>query len=332
MYKIQIFRLFKIFTLIIMLVFPFLATAQVTMPDTAFLRFIKNKYPKTIDANNNLVISEAAKVTTIYCNFPNVVDIEGIQYFKNLQILHVYKGKLKHIPNIDSLVLLRQLSVYENQLDSLPSLANLPRLSSLICYSNNLKKFPNFHPNSVLDTLLAGINLFEDASPISNLIHLTNLGIWNCKLKKMPDLSNIINLKVMSIGTNHFLDSVSDLSKFANLSYLDLDNNNFSAIPNLQSNILLKSVKLNNNPLTFQNILPYINHPNFENFIYYPQDTVGVNLSFSFNEGDPFQYNLGIDASITSNVYKIYKNNKLIDSNNTGIISIPYLSISDSGN
>lgn len=307
------------------------AMAQVEIPDTAFLKYLKKDYSFVINANNKLIPSEALKVTSLHHSNANTKSIEGIQYFKNLQFLSVRTCKLKYVPNLDSLKSLKKLILLENELDSLPSLKALTKLSYLACYSNKIKHLPEFASNSPMDTLYLGINLFEEVEGVGDLVNLSDLGVWNCQLKRMPDLSRLTKLTALSLGTNHYLESLPGLSALSNLAYIDFDNNSFKELPNLNANTKLKRAKLQKNALTFEDILPYVSHPNFANFEYTPQDSVGVGGTFSIYEGQPFNYDLGIDPSLNTNTYRLYKNDVLIGTNSNGQLRINAVSVADQG-
>ncbi len=310
---------------------PLISFSQVSIPDTAFLDFIKSKYPSAIDANNKLIISEALKINAIYYPYGKVKTIEGIQYFKNLKTLAVYKSTLSHIPNLDSLTQLQRLIIYENQLDSIPSLKKIAKLTNLTAYSNKLKTLPELPDICLLDTLSLGLNLFENIDAVADLKNLVNFGAWNCKLKTAPDLSQSIHLKSISLGSNLYIETIPGLSKLTELEYIDFDRNHFSQLPDLTANVNLKKAKFFQNQLTFGDLLPNINHPYFSNFEYAPQDSIGNSHSFAVYEGESFLYDFNIDKTISSNVYRLYKNDILIDSNKTGSISFSKITLADQG-
>ncbi|HTF82225.1 MAG TPA: gliding motility-associated C-terminal domain-containing protein [Cytophagales bacterium] len=320
----------KLVTLALLLWGSFVSFGQVTLPDTAFVNFLK-KNTATIDQNNKLILSKALEVTEIYCNNSNVVSIEGIQYFKNLKVLACYKSKLKYIPSLDSLRGLRKIQVEDNQLENLPSLDNLKVLHSLICYNNKLRTLPSFQNNPLMDTLIAGINLFEEVSTVSQLPNLLVLGVWKCKLKKAPDLRKATRLRSLSLGDNQVLDSLPDLSGMKDLEYIDFDQNSIAYLPDLNHNPKLQQVRMFENRLTFEDFLPVLQHPGFSKFEFTPQDTVGTRQRYSLYEGESFTYTLNIDKNVTTNIYRIYKDHLLIDSNHTGILSIPHVNLSDAG-
>lgn len=320
-----------LFLIIVGTSIPYSAMAQVEIPDTAFLRFLKRDYRFLIDANNKLIPSEALKVTEMYHSHSNTRSIEGIQYFKNLQILSVRTCKLNYVPSLDSLKNLKKLILLENELETIPSLKALTKLSYLACYQNKIKELPEFARNSPMDTLYLGLNLFEEVDAIADLVNLSDLGVWNCQLKHIPDLSRLTKLTALSLGTNHYLESLPGLSALTNLNYIDFDNNHFTQLPNLNANIKLKKAKFQQNALTFEDILPYVSHPHFDTFEYVPQDSVGDGGSFSIYEGNSFDYDLGIDRSLNTNTYKLYKNNVLIGSYTNGKLQINAVSLADQG-
>lgn len=190
---------------------------------------------------------------------------------------------------------------------------------------------PELPYNALIDTLSMGLNLFENIDAVADLKNLVDFGAWNCKLKTAPDLSKAIHLKTISLGSNIYIEALPGLSKLTELEYIDFDRNHFSQLPDLSANINLKKAKFFQNQLTFEDILPYVNHPNFSNFEYSPQDSIGISQSFAAYEGESFLYESNIDKTISSNVYRLYKNDVWVDSNKTGRIAFNKITLADQG-
>jgi hypothetical protein len=127
--------------------------------------------------------------------YPNcIVDLTGIEAFKNLELLNVYKNKIRKL-SISGLEKLREIYFMHNELAEI-QLSNLPDLTIINCSDNpltgniSLSNLPN------LIKLHLNYALF-DKLIISSLPKLIFLEITNClnlnslTLSKLPSLENL---------------------------------------------------------------------------------------------------------------------------------------------
>jgi len=76
--------------------------------------------------------------TEIYVTGENLIDLNGIENFKNLKYLRCFNNKLTELPDLSNLSNLEKLSCHDNKLTELPDLSNLNNLKFLDCYDNKL--------------------------------------------------------------------------------------------------------------------------------------------------------------------------------------------------
>lgn len=296
-----------------------------SIPDTAFLSFIKSNYPKIIDTNNNLIISNAATVSgTLSCISLGISNLEGIQYFTsltkinatgnnlttipdisaltNLNSLALQKNNLTYIPDLSKLQNLIHLFIYQNQLDSLPLLRNNTSLQQIIAYQNNITILPDISNLTGLLKLDVGQNQLTALPQLNGNTAFQEIICWANQIKVLPPITNLTNLTRLNAG-NNLLTVTPDISNNKQLSILDLNNNFLTQGPNLSGMTNLTSVKLYGNYFSFEDLAPYINIPGFaNNFIISPMKIFkGDTIEGYYN--DPIPLSTGIDHSLSNITY-----------------------------
>jgi Leucine-rich repeat (LRR) protein len=301
-------------------------TAQtVAVPDAVFLNFLKTNYPQTINASNQLIISQAALVTgNINCQNLGISSIEGIQYFTSISEIHAYGNNLTSMPDLSSIPSLTYLLVYKNQLNSLPALNNNPLLQQIIAYHNNLTFLSDISNLPSLQKIDVGQNNLTALPALNNNTAFQEITCWANAIKTIPPITNLVNLTKLNAG-NNLLTASPDLSNNKQLSILDLNNNYLTKGPDLSGMQNLTSVKLYGNYLSFEDLIPYTSIFGFDTaFTLSPMKIFkGDTLDGYFT--DPVPLITGIDHSL-SNVQYTWKTS--VDSlgtvsNDTFMISKP---------
>jgi hypothetical protein len=202
---------------------------------------------------------------------------------------------------------------------SIPSF-NLPNLQLLYLYNNLLSGgIPNFNlPN--LKELFLFENPLGSNIPSFNLSNLEKIIISNNQLSGSIPNFNLPNLKFIYLNNNQLSGSIPNFN-LPNLLNLRLDNNNlnkgiaFTTMPLLgTSTDFYDSLTVYNNHLTFDDILPnisLISGFNGGKAQYAPQDSIFSDTLITRIAGQALTIDLDIDAGISTNVYKWYKNGQL---------------------
>jgi gliding motility-associated-like protein len=220
------------------------------------------------------------------------------------------------IPRFDSTFLL-ELYLDNNQLSgSIPNF-NLRILSDLRLHNNQLSgNIPNFN-FTVLRELTLGQNQLSDTIPNFNLPNLAHLELEdNILTGKIPNF-NLPKLKNLYLYNNRLSGTVPnfDLPKLEVLHFFQnsLDScPRFTKLPNIKKDTLFwRGIRGHRNKFTFNDILPNMNFATSATFVYNAQDSIFTDTTYQATIGSNLTINLGIDDTVTTNVYNWYKNNSI---------------------
>lgn len=236
-----------------------------------------------IDANFNDEIeeSEALRVYGLRIAHTSLNNIEGIEYFKNLEYLKfeapIYDYSVINLPSLPNFKRLK--CSYLGRITNINFTGNLPKLAHIDCSSNeitsldvnslsglktlicNNNRLPNMNINGVssLDTLICTYNSMDSLS----LNNLSSLRLLDCSMNSLTNLhlDNLPELKHLKCEYNELPSlSINNLLSLKEVScdYNNLSNLTVSNLPNLSSISCFKS-KISNLVL---NNLPSLNYLN----------------------------------------------------------------------
>lgn len=227
----------------------------------------------------------------------------------NLNVLQLGYNQFSALPDLGSLTNLWELNLGGNSFGgTIPSwMSNLTNLYFLDLSSNNWTgTIPAFLGNLTnLNSLYLGYNQLTGTLPneLSNLNFFYFTIAYNQLEGTIPAwLSNMTNLQGLYLSGNNFTGVVPDFSISAsNLLDLEVNENRFTfehILPNINANQTLISENANNSQ--------------YEDYLYTPQQKIGLVSSYLYVQGATYTFDLGIDAGIADNSYKWYKNGALI--------------------
>lgn len=221
----------NLYIILFLLTGTFLQAQIVNIPDINFKNALIDL---GVDTNNDgeIQVSEAEVVLNLNVSFKNILSMEGIQSFVNLEALHCTN----------------------NQLSTLDMSQNL-NLQWLRCGGNQMSNL-NVTQNINLINLWCDNNELSDLDVTQNL-NLESLWCWNNPLGSI-DVSENLNLEDLACSNTQL--SVLNLTQNLNLKGLDCANNQLTTL-DLTSNIILQDLGCDNNQLT--NL--YINNGNNHN-------------------------------------------------------------------
>ena len=243
--------------LYVLIFIPFTVFGQnnlVYLPDTSFVNFLEELDADLI-VNDSLDIDQAETYESngsgcfqINNSFVNgaIYDLEGVQYFSNINCLLINGSSLENIPNLSGLNNLAALIVLGcPNLSYFGGLSNLSSLVSLSIEETGLTVVPDLSGLSSLESLLIHDNESLTTVPsLSGLSSLESLRISeNESLTTVPSLSGLTNLTSLVFGDNSLI-SIPNLSGLTNLESLTVNEGLLTSVPNLSELTNLKYVHI----------------------------------------------------------------------------------------
>jgi uncharacterized repeat protein (TIGR01451 family) len=221
----------------------------VSIPDTAFGRWLNNNYPTCMAWNSQIGFQMDTSCNGILnakqvdCSSSSIVNLEGIQYFKSDTFLNCSNNKLINIPEFP---LLKYLSCENNQLTILP---NLPvTLLQLICHHNQLISLPSL-PSSIeyincvnnkitslpiLPSSLLTLNCTKNKIASLPSLPKAMLTLW-CDWNLLPSLPSLPDSLTTLFVSNNALVSLQSLP--SSLRSLGCAYNQLTSLPSLPDSL-----------------------------------------------------------------------------------------------
>jgi len=291
-----------------------------------YLYCYNNKISKFPDISSLSKLSYLSSARNQLTSLPDLSSNTALTY------LDCARNMITKIKGVDKLVNLQTLYVYFNKIDSLPNLSNLTKLQSIQCQGNNLHKLPGISQLAQLTQIIAGDNKFDSIPELSKLTKLSVLKFYNCRITFVPNLSTLSNLTHLELDHN-LITKLPDFSVSKNtLNILKLQNNRLDSLPDFSLFTTLDTVHVQNNRLTFEDVISLAKKTSIVNVKYAPQDSVGISQNLFITENQPFRIVIGIDKKVTTNHYTWYKNGKIYATTKTDTLFIPQVQLADSGN
>lgn len=264
-----------------------------TIPSLNYINFDRNPFESGVSISDLCSIPNLYFLSLVATNIGG--DLPGnLDCFNNLSYLNLsHNNFIGVLPN--SLGRLFELGELH--------LENNPQLTGTI--PDSIWLLPNLRKLNLKVTSLSG----EIPDAIANLESLSSFWVHDCNFS----------------GT--FPQSITNLQE---INEVDLSNNDLDSIPNLSGLEGLSFVKMENNRLTFDDILPNLNIAN--EFFYANQALIFKDTTIEINEGDSLIIVLDIDKSIPDNEYVWSRNGTPFDTLSSDTLIIPVFDTSMAGN
>jgi gliding motility-associated-like protein len=310
---------------------------------------------KDIDLDNNNLSGNLTQLNLpalqdLHCSNNNLVgsipDFNGIPRVENIAFRD--NNLTGTIPDFSNIPLLRFFICADNNLEgSIPDFFNTPRLFNFRCEENNLSgSIPDFTNTPRLDHFACYDNDLTGSIPnFSNLTELEDLICSNNQLTgAIPDFSYTPELIYLWCNNNQLTGSIPDFSNTPELEIFRCRGNELSGlVPDFSDNCpVMTECDVDRNQFTFEDILPHedantalceINGGGANSdYDYEPQDSIVTTSPVSATIGQSLTIDLGIDDTVTTNVYQWYKDGQpytLINGDNS--LTFPSIQMSDEG-
>lgn len=242
----------------------FSAKAQfVNIPDTNFRKYLFAHFPAAVLGNSlDTTHPQILNCTTVNCDSLFIRDLNGIQYFDNLQFLLCKNNLLHSLPKLPTT--LQYLRCSTNLLDSLPTPLP-PSIHTIYCDNNHIQFLPNLPVSiSIFDCSYNVIDTLDTIPPFAQSFNCSNNSIDS--LPALPSSlqylnysnNNIANNQTLPLGLEYLDCSSNPLYVLPTLNpslkSLHCSFNFLSSLPNLPNN--LQSLWCNNNQLPILPALP----------------------------------------------------------------------------
>jgi internalin A len=323
----------------------------VVLPDTNLRNKLITDYPQVMQAGKLLTAKAAALTGALNINNANIKDATGIEYFININFLNIAGNLLRTIPDISgtknlmgfyannnqltslpSMAFLTQLGDFQvsyNQLTSLPDISGASGLKFLYCSNNRLSQFPSLKQFPALSILVMGENPLKGVIDFSLCPNLTQLHVHKTGIDTIIGLRKLTKLNILYAWGNN-IRSFSGLDSITTLTTIFIFDNPIKDLPFLSNKPGLKVLEVVNCNLSFEDIIPVLQHTAPSTFNYVPQRSIPIN-DISSREKNKIVLPYPEPLPHPGNIYVWVKNGLVIDSSKTASLTFNSLSYSDSG-
>jgi uncharacterized protein YjdB len=182
--------------------------------DPVFEAFLLNRFD--FDQNGIISTTEIANVTELNCQSQNITSLDGIEYFKSLEILDCWNNQITAV-DLSQNTSLKFVNCGNNEIDIL-DVSMLKNLAELICDENNLEEI-DVGNNALLKNFSCALNRLTTLDVSGN----PELFDFNCSGNKLTtiDISRNQKLVSFSCSENNLSSQGLDVSKNELLNELD---------------------------------------------------------------------------------------------------------------
>jgi len=216
--------------------------------DPAFKAYLENTYGGTIET-----VADAKTVEVLWLE--DVSDLNGVQYFSNIESLTLNHSDVKDLKFLSEFTNLKHLEIsFADNLHSLDGIENLTSLKTLaVSFSKNLTDISAVQNLKNLEHLNFGMNgngRVFDISYFGKLTNLKSLSLNGTLVKNESALGNLTQLEILHMNKSD-IHNASFVSNLRNLKELSLEgNNNLLNVGNLQNATGLMFFHIGMTPIT----------------------------------------------------------------------------------
>jgi len=237
-------------------------------------------------------------------------------------------------PALAEITTLTELELVNSQFQgSIPtSYGNFPNITKMRIAGNNISAgIPKSLGNlTTLDTLDLSDNNLSGNIPVE-IGDLTNTRSLNLSGNNLdgaipPELGNMTNIVELYLEGNQLEEVPPELEDLANLDRISIANNQITDLPNLSVINWTSEFHVENNMLTFEDLVP---NSGITGFVYAPQDSVETKQEVLVSTGD--EINLSALADHVDNEYQWFKDGSSISGATSSTFTIPAATLEDAG-
>jgi Leucine-rich repeat (LRR) protein len=167
--------------------------------------------------------SAALGLTGLSANNAGIVNLSGLQCFKNLTTLSLVTNQITDLSPLAGLVKVIDLQLSENQIADISALGGMTSLRGVLLGSNKVVNVAPLAGAVSLKSLAIWGNLVQDVSPLVGLVNLNTLDLGGDPVTNPQVLAQMTSLQTLFIEGGNVTD-VSWLSQMPQLLALSLAN------------------------------------------------------------------------------------------------------------
>jgi len=185
--------------------------------------------------------------TQLNCQEDGIVDLAGLEYCTDLEVIKLRWNGISDIAPLESLVNLRELDLVETDVTDFSPLATLQNLEILRAGGeyrvNELSDMSSLSGLTSLKKLVVSLCKVSDISPLAGLANLESLNLNTMPITDISPLAGLANLRTLGLNVTPISD-ITPLAGLTNLTRLSLIANRIRDISPLAGLIRLEDLKL----------------------------------------------------------------------------------------
>ena len=169
-------------------------------------------------------------------NLPQLIELNGLEYFKNLNTLRVMGHKIRSINCLWKLKNLERINLRNNMIKDVSILWTFPKLTELDLGNNKIKNINGLRKNEKMLWIELGFSSnFDGGTEIfKNFPKLKHLGLSGCNVENLDGISKSNELITLLLHGNKIVDP-SPINGLTSLKYLNLSNNRICSFDSIQN-------------------------------------------------------------------------------------------------
>jgi len=176
------------------------------------------------------------KISYLNLRLMDLKSLDGIEQFKNLQVLDLSYNSIgdislkEYLKPLKNLKKLKQLYLGNNYIYNVNGLGYLSNLKLLDLKNNNISNLDGLYDLKNLEELNLDNNKIRTLQNLSKLENLKKLTVRNNLLKELYISSKNKKLNIINVNDNH----INDINIFTSLKQLSVHNNNITSISHIR--------------------------------------------------------------------------------------------------
>lgn len=159
---------------------------------------LKNLVIKNTHIHNTSIISNLIQLNSLYINYCNIKEIDGVRGFINLTMLDVSSNHITNIDGVKELVNLKHLNCNDNLICDLSSNLNHQNLMYLYLNNNKINDINHLGNFANLHELTLSGNLITNIDSLDRIKTLESIDLRNNNLTTFPIfLLDFLNLEIL---------------------------------------------------------------------------------------------------------------------------------------